>query len=481
MRSFFSALMLTALLALPVLAQQPTHGQDARATDQTTSALPPDTKAGKMLARVLAMFGGDAEAITDQDLSDEFKAQVPLTKLRQVTSQIRAAEGTLTLVSIDEGSKERSLVANVAGSKKQTPLKLRLALNEADTIVGLLIQPGMDPRVPPLKSWDDLKERLAAASEKTSFSLRELVERTMNAAPEEDGQPAIPTVIREIQSRVYHNSETPLAIGSAFKLWVLAALGSAIADGDARWDEPLKVNDALKSLPSGVMQSEKDGTEFTLRQFAEKMISISDNTATDHLIHKLGRDRCERTMAKCTLGHSDLNAPFLTTRDLFALKLSGSDDLPKKYISAGVLSRRELVSAGGEVGKATPQVMLAAAWKAPRFIDSLEWFASGQDLAATMWLLDDLSRKPGLEPIRDILAINPGIPIDRTIWTYAGYKGGSEPGVISLTWLLERHDGKKYVLSLTFNDTKKPIDESLALAFAQRAVEYLGTFDVKSK
>ena len=262
---------------------------------------------------------------------------------------------------------------------------------------------------------------------------------------------------------------------------MLAALGSAIADGDAQWDEPLKIRDILKSLPSGVMQNERDGKEFTLRQFAEKMISISDNTATDHLIHKLGRDRCERAMAKCTLGHSDLNAPFLTTRDLFALKLSGSDDLPKRYIGAGVLSRRELVSPGGEVGKATPQIMLAAAWKAPRFIDSLEWFASGQDLAATMWLLDDLSRKPGLEPIRDILAINPGVPIDRKVWTYAGYKGGSEPGVLSLNWLLERRDGKKYVVSITFNDTRKAVDESLALALAQRAVEFLGTFDVKSE
>ena len=262
---------------------------------------------------------------------------------------------------------------------------------------------------------------------------------------------------------------------------MLAALGSAIADGDAQWDEPLKIRDILKSLPSGVMQNERDGKEFTLRQFAEKMISISDNTATDHLIHKLGRDRCERAMANCTLGHSDLNAPFLTTRDLFALKLSGSDDLPKRYIGAGVLSRRELVSPGGEVGKATPQIMLAAAWKAPRFIDSLEWFASGQDLAATMWLLDDLSRKPGLEPIRDILAINPGVPIDRKVWTYAGYKGGSEPGVLSLNWLLERRDGKKYVVSITFNDTRKAVDESLALALAQRAVEFLGTFDVKSE
>ncbi len=481
MRPLLLTILATALLLAPSLrAQTPEHGQDARATEsRATSTLTPDTPAGKILARVLQLFGGESEAITASDLDDAFKAQVPIAKLRQLAAQIHAAEGSLSLESINEGAAERSLVANVVGTKKKTPFRILLSINDKNEIQGLLIQPGVDARVPALKSWDDLKERLATASEKTSFTLREIVERTMNAAPELDGQPPIPTIVREAQSRVYHHSEDPLAIGSSFKLWVLAALGSAVEAGDLRWDEKLKIQDAVKSLPSGVMQDQPDGAEFTLRQFAEKMISISDNTATDHLILKLGRDRCERIMGRCAFAHSDRNAPFLTTRDLFALKLSGSDDLPKKYITAGTDTRREMVSPGGDVGRAKPHPILAAAWKAPRFIDSLEWFASGQDLATTMMLLDDLSRKPGLEPVRDILAINPGIPIDRKIWSYAGYKGGSEPGVLSLTWLLERRDGKKFILSITFNDTKKPIDEPLALSLAQRAVEYLGTFDVK--
>ena len=443
------------------------------------SALPPDSKAGKMLTRVLRLFAGESKAITEDDLADAFKQQVPIAKLRALAGQIHATEGDLLLAFINEGASERALVANVTGTKKHTAFKLRLALNDADQIEGLLIQPGVDARVPPITSWDDFKTRLSGVSEKTSFALREFVERTASAAPAEDGQPLVPTIVREVEARVSVNADEPLAIGSTFKLWVLGALANAINDGDAKWDEPLKIQDAIKSLPSGVMQNEKDGTEFTLRQFADKMISISDNTATDHLIHRLGRDRCERMMSKCTRGHSDLNQPFLTTRDLFTLKLSGSDDLPKRYITAGTLTRRELVSAGGDVGKATPQLMLAAAWKAPRFIDSLEWFASASDLSASMWLLDDLARTPGLEPVREILAINPGVPFDRKIWTYVGYKGGSEPGVLSLTWLLERKDGRKYALSMTFNDTKKPIDESLALGLAQRAIEYLGTFDLR--
>lgn len=487
-------ILATCCLSLPAIAQPPSAEPSSPASTTPASgeapktragqpvpqsALPPDTKAGKMLARILQLFAGESKAITEDDLADAFKAQVPIAKMRGLAAQIRATEGDLVLDSINEGSKERSLVANVTGAKKHTAFKLRLSLNDADQIDGLLIQPGVDARVPTVTSWDDFKTRLTGVSEKTSFALREFVEKKVVVAPAEEGKPESATIVRDVEARVSVNADAPLAIGSAFKLWVLGALATAISEGDARWDEPLKIQDAIKSLPSGVMQNEKDGTEFTLRQFAEKMISISDNTATDHLIHRLGRDRCERVMAKCTLGHSDLNAPFLTTRDLFALKLSGSDDLPRRYATAGVLTRRELVSPGGDVGKATPQIMLAAAWKTPRFIDSLEWFASGSDLSASMWLLDDLARKPELAPVREILAINPGIPIDRNIWKYVGYKGGSEPGVLSLTWLLERKDGRKYVLSMTFNDTKKPIDEPLALGLAQRAIEYLGTFDVK--
>ena len=47
-----------------------------------------------------------------------------------------------------------------------------------------------------------------------------------------------------------------------------------------------------------------------------------------------------------------------------------------------------------------------------------------------------------------------------------------------MTWLLRRNDGRTFVLSITFNDTKKAIDEGLGVGLAQRALEFLGTFDV---
>jgi hypothetical protein len=426
-----------------------------------------------MLARVLKMFGGDAEAITDDDLSDPFKAQVSYAMLKKVAAQIRGGEGVLKLTGIEEGATERSLIADVTGEKKGTPFKLHLSIDDHDKIVGLLIQPGADKRVPELKSWDDLKERLAAAAESSAFTLEEVISQRASRIRDVGGpgEESKSVVLDKLESRVALSSDKPLAIGSAFKLWVLTALAEAVEAGDAKWDEKLKIQDAIKSLPSGVMQDQEGGKEFTLREFAEKMISISDNTATDHLIHHLGRDRCERAMARSCMDHAEANKPFLTTRDLFVLKLSGSDALPKKYMEAGTDSRRAMLP---DLAKQSPQILPAMAWKAPRFIDRLEWFASGQDMARTLVRLDALSRTEGLEPVRAILSINPGLPIDKKVFPYIAFKGGSEPGVLSLNWLLERSDGKRFVLAFTLNDTKKAIDESLGIALAQRAIELLG-------
>ena len=75
--------------------------------------------------------------------------------------------------------------------------------------------------------------------------------------------------------------------------------------------------------------------------------------------------------------------------------------------------------------------------------------------------------------MRSILALNPGIRFDPGTWSYIGYKGGSEPGVLSLTWYLERRDGKAFVLSIVVNDAKHPIDEAATLAVAEGAAALL--------
>jgi hypothetical protein len=37
------------------------------------------------------------------------------------------------------------------------------------------------------------------------------------------------------------------------------------------------------------------------------------------------------------------------------------------------------------------------------------------------------------------------------VWPYVGFKGGSEPGVLNMTYLLRRDDDKWFVVTLGFN------------------------------
>ncbi|MBK9433491.1 MAG: hypothetical protein IPN50_14205 [Sphingomonadales bacterium] len=58
------------------------------------------------------------------------------------------------------------------------------------------------------------------------------------------------------------------------------------------------------------------------------------------------------------------------------------------------------------------------------------------------------------------MAINPGMgAAPRKDWKYIGYKGGSEPGVMSMSYLLRGKNGKWYVATGSWNDTEKEVDQ----------------------
>ena len=73
-----------------------------------------------------------------------------------------------------------------------------------------------------------------------------------------------------------------------------------------------------------------------------------------------------------------------------------------------------------------------------------------------------------------ILAINPGIGAGLAKrFAYVGYKGGSEPGVISMTALLRDSAGKARVVSASWNNPAAAVDELAFVALVSRAVELL--------
>jgi hypothetical protein len=98
----------------------------------------------------------------------------------------------------------------------------------------------------------------------------------------------------------------------------------------------------------------------------------------------------------------------------------------------------------------------------PTLLD-LEWFASARDVCGVLSAIGTRSAFSPSGPLLDILHINSGIAFDGAQWKYVGFKGGSEPGVLNLSWLLQHASGAWFSVVVTLNDPDHAIDENAAV------------------
>ncbi|MFN0206478.1 MAG: serine hydrolase, partial [Planctomycetota bacterium] len=210
----------------------------------------------------------------------------------------------------------------------------------------------------------------------------------------------------------------------------------------------------------------------TLHTLATLMISQSDNTATDHLLFLLGRERVEEMVTKMGNQHAERNVPFLSTLELFKLKGAQQKDLRKRYISGDAAARRAILTK--EVAAIDKKdVDLSGFTVKPVAIESLEWYASPADLARMMrWLLDH-TKTPETALGRGVLSVNLGLDVHRDKFGFVGFKGGSETGVINLTHVFETKSGDRYVTAATWNNPKAPVDDAAFVAIVQGVIEIL--------
>lgn len=240
-----------------------------------------------------------------------------------------------------------------------------------------------------------------------------------------------------------HAADEPLALGSAFKLAVLKRLADQITAGHLRWNTVVPLG--APSIPSGITQDWPAGTPITLQSLATLMISISDNTATDTLVRLLGQESLNGVLGQ--------SGPMLTTIEATALKMPGNADLLERWRSGNGTVRSALLREADE-RLTRSSVDLGAFGEKPLAIDTAEWFASPVTVAT---LLSELAQAGPV--VRSILSVAPGFNGDRGgRVTYVGYKGGSEPGVISLNWLVEDKAGRRFVLAASWMNPKAPVD-----------------------
>lgn len=399
------------------------------------NSTPPESAFGAQVAWVLEVSHrlpvspDEASAHIDPALLD----QVDLDVINEALAFVSGTTG-LSLLRLREDSPSSGLF--VAASDTGT-WQVSIAVG---TSSGLIVQLFLAPLVPEPASWAELDQRLRAVAPRVSF---------LAAQVDESGcQPV---------HGMAANTARPL--GSAFKLYVLGALAQAVAAGRAAWDEPLSIRDDWKSLPSGVFQDLPAGTSLPLSDYAANMIAVSDNTATDHLIHRLGRPAVITQQANFGMAEPTRNVPFLLTRDLFVLKLTAHPHLLDGYGALPRWARSLAVHALAALP--LPSLLDATAWTAPRDID-VEWFASPSDICRAYAGLAEQAVTPGLEPVGDALSLNDGgLLLDPASWNPTWFKGGSEPGVLTLNYLARTIDGRVFVVSAMASNPDAALDEAL--------------------
>jgi hypothetical protein len=269
------------------------------------------------------------------------------------------------------------------------------------------------------------------------------------------------------------NADRTLPVGSSFKLYVLGELSRQVEAERFDWEQLVPITESQKSVPGGDLRYVPNGTTFTVRYLAERMIQKSDNTATDVLIDLVGRENVERAMG--VMGHHNpgLNIPLLKTREFAFMKLVVPSERLDAYFAADVPARRSFLA--DVVAGLSYEDLIAAAERqtAPIDIMRTEWLASRNDLAKAISYLWVQSRKPGLRPVSEILSLESQLEFNAEVWPYVGFKGGSELGVLSGTWLMQRADGRLFVYSAGFADPKQPLDMEKVIAALEMGVDRL--------
>jgi beta-lactamase class A len=246
-----------------------------------------------------------------------------------------------------------------------------------------------------------------------------------------------------------------------FKLFVLGALAHQIASGRVSWSQELTTEPSLTSIgsPQGSLQYSPPGTRVTVRQTAIKMISISDNTAADMLIHLVGRPAVEAQVERWAT-QPGRDEPFLTTRELFLLHYADFPSLADAYLSRTPSQRRAFLAASVD----PLSLDHVHASSAPRDVGSLEWFASPDDLCRAFSGLQALHRRPALAPLGTVLSTNTGsLGLDPARWPTVWFKGGSEPGVLTLGYRAVADNGTSYVVVAMVEDPVSALPPSATI------------------
>ncbi len=417
------------LLCIIALSPSEGHSQSSPSGAASVVASPAFEARARELIGILRGTGDYASFF-----SAEFQTSVPKEQFAPVNAQLAAAFGPP--VALDGMVMQAPYAGTVRVRYERAVVAFRMVVDasEPHRTSGLLVL----GRRAPEQTLDEVTSALDGLHGITSYAFAKLGTGT-------------PTLT------VQGNADTALAVGSAFKLVILAELVRVTNAGVRAWGDLVTLDG--RPLPAGAYTARPAGTKVTLRELATQMISISDNSATDILLADLGRERVEAMLPVLGVRADVRNTPFLSTLEAFKLKWLQNGALGDRYLRLDSKGRRAMLAGDVRDADIAPLIAMRGLPTTPSRIDSIEWFFTTADLIKVMdWLRRNSEGGAGAE-VRAVLSRNPGLQLERAQFAWTGFKGGSEPGVMNLTLLLRGATGDWYAAAATWNDTMRAVDD----------------------
>lgn len=376
--------------------------------------------------------------------SPHFINQIPEEAFHSLISDLNGAIG------VCQSAEKVSTTTNEGTYKFITPstryVTLWFSLDEDNLINGLLLKGVAFPDVV-IDSWNAAKLYAQSLPGLTSITIQNFSQKTLSDKDGTERQP----------------------LGSGFKLYVLGAVTDLVKNGSLNWNETFPIRADWKSLPSGIMQTWADGKPVPLKTYAEYMIKISDNTAADHLIHIAGRNAVEAELSEMGNHFQNLNSPFLMTSEMFKLKWAAPISLIHSYLNGDKAVRRTLLENEIDPISLAKVGTNGVPMDKPAFTRSIEWFGSTNDLCEAMKSLKEKNSPEVLDVLSKnvpLLNLGAGSP-----WSYGGYKGGSEPGVLTMTYLLQNKNSQWGCVSMAWNNENQNVSQWIFFDFTSKVLK----------
>lgn len=432
-------LLTTSVLSLPAGAS----GELANGflfADSSPSVEAPNTPVGRQLSWLLGI--GSLLPLSSKEEATHFDAQFvtaePVAQLNTAFASLGSTGSQVVLLSLP--------IVTTTALKADVKIgaitySVQLAVDAKGLISTLYFSLAAPIPIPRVSSWTQVNKDIAKMAPGSSFLAAQL-----NAN-------GTCTPVHSV------NANTPRPLGSMFKLFVLGALANAVKNHTVHWNQKLTVTASLKVGGSGELQNDPVGTTLTVEQAAVKMISVSDNTAADMLLALLGRTAVEAQVRNWS-SHASLDQPFLSVAELFVLKWHDFPSLANHYLSLTPTQRLAYLSSTVDMINDNSITNSTT----PRDINTIEWFAAPNDICRAFAGLTSLDSASGLGPINTILSTNNGgIELKSATWPRVWFKGGSEPGVLTLGYLARDSAGKTFVTVLMLANPNKAIASSSTL------------------